>query len=872
MLVSFVLPLCMWADELTEKAAQELAQQFVSSHNTRKSVPTVTAEGRVSGLYVFNLSNNGGFVIVSNDDQTTPILGFGQSGNIDINDLPDNMRAWLQGYADQIAWLKQNGSDAKLTKARQRTATPKGNVKPLITTHWNQGAPYNLLCPTIDGERTVTGCVATTMAQLMYYHKYPTGACSAIPGYTTSTENKAKESISLDVSGLAANTFDWANMTATYGNTSTDTEKNAVAKLMQYCGAALQMMYGLSSNGGSAAYGEAIPFALKTYFGYDGGVQHCYRKNYSYADWVDLICGELAASRPVALGGQSCGGGHSFICDGYKYESETDYFHINWGWGGSCDEYFVLSVLQPWEQGIGGSSTLDGFSYGQDAVIGIQPPAVGTKDYCLSLEGLRLGDDDATKTSKTYTRDGESGDFTGISLSVVAYDYDYGTNSYDVAVQLVNGSGVVVQTLVAVENQTKIWNQSISSTFRNLSIPSTVANGTYYIKVMSKPSSETAWQECHDGDAYKLTAVISGNTLTINVPIPANVTPTATLEVTGNCSTGSEHTVTATIIGGEGSYNGNVFLRVNNNPIMGKVLNIAAGETVNMTFSYIPSEVGDNEIALYNGRTGGSQIGSATTFNINTFVIANNVSNTANIEKNNGKTTSVKLADRTLYKDGAWNTLCLPFAVSNFSGTPLEGATVKTLTSSDYNRETGVLTLIFSEGLNAIEAGKPYIVKWSSDDDIVNPVFNGVTLKSGFVDFESADGKVIFKGNYSPVTLRGGIKTNLYLGTSIDDNGTPGDTSDDHLLSTLYYPSANRTIGACRAWFELNGISVGDIGGSSVKEFVLNFGEEDDADGIDRPTPDPSRDGGEVIFNLAGQRLQKMQKGINIVNGKKILK
>ena len=135
----------------------KLAQEFVSSHNTRKSSPTVEAAGQVSGLYVFNVSNDGGFVIVSNDDSAAPILGFSQSGNINISDLPDNMRAWLQGYADQIAWQQQHGAQsAEITpnKAPRREAeapetadwTPgnaKTAIEPLVPSRWNQGEPYN---------------------------------------------------------------------------------------------------------------------------------------------------------------------------------------------------------------------------------------------------------------------------------------------------------------------------------------------------------------------------------------------------------------------------------------------------------------------------------------------------------------------------------------------------------------------------------------------------------------------------------------------------------------------------------------------------------------------------------------------------------
>jgi len=890
-----------WADEVTAEQALEQAQQFVSSHNSRKSAPTVKSAGQVSGLYMFNVSS-GGFVIVSNDDQTVPILGFGESGSIDPDDLPDNMRAWLQGYAEQIAWLQNNGNsgnsgDDVNNRSRAPRRAAMADIAPLVQTNWNQGRPYNDLCPTIDGTQTVTGCVATTVAQLMNYHQWPETACTAIDGYTTTTSDKNQNSYELTVSGLDATTFAWDQMIANYTPVNAETGKRyltgtaeqqqAVATLMRYCGTALQMTYGLSANGGSAAYGEAIPYALKHCFGYDGGIQHCYRKNYSYTAWVDLIYSELEASRPVALGGQSTGGGHSFICDGYKYDN-ADYFHINWGWAGSSDGYFQLSVLNPDEQGVGGSSSLDGFSFGQDAVIGIQPPVDGNADYCLSLEGLRLGSPDGAAASKTYVRDGETGTFTGISLYYLVYNYNYGTSAYDVTVQLVDGSGNEVQTFGGQEIQTMTWNKHISATLTGLSILGTVADGTYYIKVKSRPTGSSDWQECFDGDAYKLTATISGNNLTIGVPIPANVTPAnVSFAVTGESSTGSEQTVTATVTGGTGDYSGNLVLRVNGSAVMGQIAYIPAGEEVVLNFSYIPSYVGDNTLTLWTHLSSGTQITGSETVSIGTLIIDNNGSNnTVLIGKNDGSTTNVKLAGRTLYKDGKWNTLCLPFDLT-IAGSPLEGATAMTLDVE--NKESdgvtyktrfdndGTLYLNFAS-TSTLFAGTPYIIKWNKADgydgedpatrDITEPVFNGVTLSKGFNDLTSSDGKILFLGRYAARTYTAEEQNTLLLG---------GD-------NTLYYPQPDLTdpeapkypsIGACRAYFELADPT------QLARAFVINFSDEqnDEAErggestGIISVSKESRSEAvSDAWYTLDGRRLDGVPtaKGLYIHGGKKV--
>ena len=357
------------AENITAEQALQLAKTFVSGQNSGPSglrySPGLTQEKQVSGLYVFNVANDGGFIIVSNDDRTTPILGFGESGHLDPDSMPSNMRAWLQGYADEIAWLQTHDvKPSRRNKAPRRVGTHSTvAIAPMVTTTWDQGSPYNNLCPTYSGSsRSATGCVATAMAQVMKYHEWPQGATKSIPGYTT-------DSYMLTLSTLPAVTFNWANMLNDYWGSATSAQKTAVATLMKYCGWSVQMDYGPSSG----AYTDAVATALVKYFDYNTTTQYVTRSHYTYANWTDLIYHELAHERPVVYGGMSTGGGHEFVCDGYKYENGTDFFHINWGWSGTSDDYFVLSALDPDVQGIGGSSSTDGFHFGQDAVIGIQP-------------------------------------------------------------------------------------------------------------------------------------------------------------------------------------------------------------------------------------------------------------------------------------------------------------------------------------------------------------------------------------------------------------------------------------------------------------------------------------------------------------------
>ncbi len=383
-LLALVMVTLVQAEEITSQQALQQAQRFLQERATaknraQKATPQLTMAKQVSGLYVFNMADNQGFVIVSNDDGVLPILGFSDSGHLDPDNMPTNMRAWLQGYADEIAWAREHktftvAKTSTAPAARRAGSHITAAIEPLMTTRWSQDSPFNDLCPEYaSGHRCATGCVATAMAQVMRYHEWPQGATSAIPAYTTG-------SYGLSVSALPATTFDWDNMVDEYCRhwngsyfvaipSPTTAQATAVATLMQYCGSALGMDYGPESGANT----DDVAKALRSYFDYNASTtQFVSRSFYTAAKWADLIYHELANRRPVVYGGTSSGGGHEFVCDGYKYESSTDFFHINWGWGGMSDDYFVLSALDPDAQGIGGSSSTDGYHYGQDAVIGIQ--------------------------------------------------------------------------------------------------------------------------------------------------------------------------------------------------------------------------------------------------------------------------------------------------------------------------------------------------------------------------------------------------------------------------------------------------------------------------------------------------------------------
>lgn len=358
-----LMAIVMMAGNVTPEEARQKAAEFLANtnHGARamkakqwKSRLDQATNTPVQNLYIFNISDNDGFVFVSNDDHTAPILGYATQGNFGKQTLPENLRWWLETCDRQLEKLASLPANVKIEPLR----TPRADVSPLVTTHWDQSAPFNNLCPDDGLGNCLSGCVATAMAQIMNYHRYPTNASTAIPGYDDDgTQRDALSSV----------IFDWSNMLNDYDANYTDAQATAVATLMKYCGYAVNMGYGTDFSG---AYSGNVATALKQYFNYDKGVKYISRDNYTIDEWEGLIYNELAQKRPVYYSGASTGGGHAFVCDGY---GKDGLFHINWGWSGYCDGFYSLALLAPGGSGSGGSATSDGYSIGQDIVVGIQP-------------------------------------------------------------------------------------------------------------------------------------------------------------------------------------------------------------------------------------------------------------------------------------------------------------------------------------------------------------------------------------------------------------------------------------------------------------------------------------------------------------------
>lgn len=324
--------------------------------------------------YVFPNANSKGFTIVSGDDRLPEIVGYSSQGSYDENNLPEGFVSFMKAY--QNLYNKVNLGDAEALKnlaeikawrnKKNASAASTSAVAPLLgNIEWDQTSPYNNMCPRYDSVHVAaTGCVATAMAQVMAYYKYPKQLKADIPGYVNRWNGIPME---IPTITREEGIYDWDNMLPKYNKeaNATQQQKDAVAKLMYHCGAAVQMNYGPESAAAVSAT------KLAKYFGYDADLMmDLNRATFTLDKWMQIIDTELAAGRPVLYGGQASDGGHQFICDGKDGEG---LYHINWGWSGSQNGFFDLSLLNPEKGGTGSGNSTEGYSRLCSMTIGIAP-------------------------------------------------------------------------------------------------------------------------------------------------------------------------------------------------------------------------------------------------------------------------------------------------------------------------------------------------------------------------------------------------------------------------------------------------------------------------------------------------------------------
>ena len=356
------------AKDRTEKEMQSIASKRLGlSISTMSTKAVNTAVKKVSEskqLAVYN-SKGRGFVVIAKDDDFAPVLGYSDT-DYDTDVMPCGLKWWMSQVEKSLEVRKAHAQTYQPAVYASSTATN------FITTSWNQQAPYNTLCPEIDGVAAPTGCVATAMAQIMYYYKYPaTSKGTGIYSVTTYKDKNDKEGTTKWYKRELGHTYQWTAMLSSYGIVSKD-ENDAVATLMADAGAASQMNYQANSSGTIEWY-AAKGFAEN--FRYDSLAISCLQRDfYTDAEWMELVRKEMEAKQPVLYcGSDEIDGGHAFLLDGIQEDGKV---HVNWGWGKSGDGWFDIDVLRPNITGFTG----EGFNIGQSMVLGFKKQETPSAD------------------------------------------------------------------------------------------------------------------------------------------------------------------------------------------------------------------------------------------------------------------------------------------------------------------------------------------------------------------------------------------------------------------------------------------------------------------------------------------------------------
>lgn len=329
MLLCMVLGIA--AEPIDKAEARRVAQELVSIDDNSSD------EVAWAPYYVFSRGLHKGFVIVSGDDQTAPIIGYTDEGDFIEEELPAPLKDMLEVWAEKIIKLQtidrpktvHRSAKARVAEARRGVEAFKSkweDIPEMIETRWHQTSPYNDLCPVKDGNRAVTGCVATAAAQIVYYFRRdnPDTLVYSTPTYTSDWGDSYGNYPVTE--SLPAGTKVEYNLMKTSGH-GTQEQDHAVAVLMYAVGTSSYLNYGPSTGGQPNEAGNALANQFRLLSDYDG------KWNYSQQGWEEKIYNSLKKGSPMLYGGtHPTSGGHAVVLDGYQ--ASTGLYHFNFGWGG----------------------------------------------------------------------------------------------------------------------------------------------------------------------------------------------------------------------------------------------------------------------------------------------------------------------------------------------------------------------------------------------------------------------------------------------------------------------------------------------------------------------------------------------------------
>lgn len=480
------------ANPISRQQALQNAHEFLMKKGvnvknaTMRQVPAFKGGGTSGNApyYVFNIGDGNGFVIASGDDCAYEILGYADKGHFDANNLPDGLQYMLDFYAEQIE------SGSKSPKVSEPKSTPSyPAVEPLLTTKWGQDEPYKDNCP-IDaatGKRCVTGCVATAMAQVMYYHRNHSTreVMRYIPSYTTTARG-------IDVEGIPKGSpIDWDNMLDTYDSNATEVQRQAVANLMLYCGVSVEMNYGPYSSGSNE---HNVSSALRRYFDYDNAIFR-ERSRYTSTEWETMVYEDLGKGNPILY----CGGIHAFVVDGHD---GNGFVHINWGWDGSYDSFYRLTPTYPGEQ------TMHGFSSNQEAFFSTIPNGYFPR---LTTTELSLTSSDLVENLSSLSS-------IPVTMAMTVTNLTDETQTFEQAVGLCTFGSLdnVVSPISTINGMAPGATQELSV---SLELENTLMPGVYTLVPISRALGSDKWRQNINNDQFITMSIYGDNAhLTLGEP------------------------------------------------------------------------------------------------------------------------------------------------------------------------------------------------------------------------------------------------------------------------------------------------------------------------------------------------------------------
>lgn len=603
---------------MSSSDAFNTAQQYLlskgkilnQSRTPFRAARIVDGQPQSAYYYVFNAEGGNGYVIVSGDDRTPEILGYVDNGSFDEENIPDNMKSWLQLYVDQIKYLVDNNItvDKRAVRARAMSRATRHSIPVLIKSRWNQGKPYNITCPNYyleDDKNESTalplktgpaaGCVATAMAQVVNFYKYPAKIKAAIPSYSItykSEKNGTSKTITQKV--IPKNTvIDWDNICDTYnwedGHVA-NAQDSAVANLMHMCGQAVQMHYGPSSG----AVTSSSKDVFINMFGFDDSAYWVNRSSCSIDEWFNLIYEELASGYPVLFNGHSSGGGHAFVLDGFDGEQ---LFHVNWGWGGGSDGWFLVGILNPGDNsGIGASSSSDGYSMSQGALFNLRLPdnVKIEKSTCMTIEDIAV---------------------SGNTISGKFLNWTGATNSFNTGIVKINDDNTLslVGASQTVSDMSK--NTYVKKSFN---IKGRLQPGTYRLSPASKLTSNRTWRpELDLKRNYILAEVDSSKNITLSYVQPIEDISVDTIVFPGTRAVNEEQEIKVTFRNHADEFSHTTYLYVGKTQVKEdskskSIVNIREGGTSDVSFFYKPTETGTYNIWICRNSDGSNVLGQTT--------------------------------------------------------------------------------------------------------------------------------------------------------------------------------------------------------------------------------------------------------------------